>query len=136
MLISLEDSGIAIVAIKRFWFVTWSQTTTCLTGYVTLWVESSHNKATFTTFSGHRPCCKRHIADLLFHATLQNHVINRPCGFMKARSSFYIPSLPSLVAISIMLVEIKWFNLSRDFATTADQLTKTSSNVTGRRPSR
>ena len=42
----------------------------------------------------------------MFHVTLQDHVIKGLDEFMKIKSSLYIPTLPSLVAIGIVVVGI------------------------------
>ena len=44
-------------------------------------------------FADHCPFGSRDIIDLIFHATLQDHVIKEPCDFMGGRSSLYIPNL-------------------------------------------
>ena len=38
--------------------------------------------------------------------TLQDHVIKVPCGFMEGSYLFYIPTVPSLVTIDIVVVNI------------------------------
>ena len=50
-------------------------------------------------FGDHRHCCSRDIADLMFHVTLQDHVIKLLCDFIERNTSLYITSLPNLVAI-------------------------------------
>ena len=50
-----------------------------------------------TKFGGHRPCGSRGIIDLIFHVTLQDHVIKRPCDFRKGSSSLDILTLSSSV---------------------------------------
>ena len=57
-------------------------------------------------FGDHRPSGSRDITDLVFHVTLQDHVIKGPCDFMDRSSSLYIPTLPSLVTINIVVVDI------------------------------
>ena len=47
------------------------------------------------------------MTDLTFSMTLKNHVIGELCDFMEGSSSFYIPTLSSLVAIDIMVVDIE-----------------------------
>ena len=54
----------------------------------------------------HRPGCSRDITDLIFHVTLQDHVIKELCEFMEGSSSLHIPTLPSLAATRIMIVDI------------------------------
>ena len=58
-------------------------------------------------FGGHCPLGSRDITDLIFHVTLQDHVIKEPCDFMGGSSSLYIPNQPSLVVISIVVVDIQ-----------------------------
>ena len=77
----------------------------CSESCVTLWKEVSISNH-LAKFGGLRPCGSKDIADLVFHVTLQNHMINEPCDFMGGSSSLYIPILPSLVAISIVDVDI------------------------------
>ena len=43
--------------------------------------------------------------DLIFHVILQGHVIKGTCDFMKVGSSS-IPTLPSLIAIGIVVLNI------------------------------
>ena len=58
-------------------------------------------------FSGHRLCCRSDITYLVFHVILQDHVIKGLCKFMEGNSSMYIPTLPSLVVTSIVVLGIK-----------------------------
>ena len=51
-------------------------------------------------------CCSRDIIDLIFHVTLEDHVIKGLCEVMEGSSSLYIPTLPSLVATNIVVVDI------------------------------
>ena len=60
----------------------------------------------FSKFSGHRPCGSRVITHLIFHVILKDHVIKGACQFLKGSSSVYIPTLPSLVALGIVVVDI------------------------------
>ena len=57
-------------------------------------------------FGDHRPSGSRDITGLVFHVTLQDHVIRGPCDFMDRSSSLYIPTLLSLVTINIVVVDI------------------------------
>ena len=43
----------------------------------------------------------------VFHVTLQDHVIKAVCGLMTKSHLSYVTILPSLVAIGIMVVELK-----------------------------
>ena len=50
-------------------------------------------------FAGLRPYCSTDITGLIFHVTLQDHMIAGLCGFMEGSSSLsslYIPTLPSI----------------------------------------
>lgn len=58
-------------------------------------------------FGDHCPFGSRDIIDLIFHATLKDHVIKEPCDFMGGSSSLYIPNLQSLVVIGIVVVDIQ-----------------------------
>ena len=59
-----------------------------------------------TKFVGDRPYCSRDITDLIFHVTLHDHAIKGLCELMEGSSSLYIPTLPSLVARGIVVVDI------------------------------
>ena len=56
------------------------------------------------------PCdwsiASRDIKYLICHMTSQNHVILGSSNFMSGRSSLHVTTLPSLVAIGIVVVEI------------------------------
>ena len=56
-----------------------------------LLIVSLHSK-----FAGLRPYCSTDITGLIFHVTLQDHMIAGPCGFMEGSSSLHIPTLPSI----------------------------------------
>ena len=43
---------------------------------------------------------------LICHDTLQGHMIKGFCDFMEGISSFYVTTLPILVAVVIVVVEI------------------------------
>ena len=76
---------------------------------VTLWVQRSHSKSPPYKFGGLRLFSSRDIENLIFHVALQDLVIKGPFDFMERSSSFYILTLPSVVAIAIVVVDIKWF---------------------------
>ena len=57
----------------------------------------------FGKFIGHRPCGSSDTAAKIVYVTLQNHVIRRPGDFIEVKTSFYIPTLPKLIAIYIVL---------------------------------
>ena len=50
---------------------------------------------------------------LIYHVTLQDHVIKRSCDFTKGSSSLHVTILPGLVFIDIVIVDI--CNFLRDF---------------------
>ena len=54
----------------------------------------------------HRHCGSRDIADLNFHLILQDLLIKGYSDFMEGSSSRYIPTLPRLVAVDIVEVDI------------------------------
>ena len=60
----------------------------------------------FATFSGHRPCGSSDAAAKIFYVTLQDYVIKGSSDFMEENSSLYIPTLPKLIAINIVLMDI------------------------------
>ena len=43
---------------------------------------------------------------LICHVTLQENIIKRSCDFMKRNSSLYVTTLPNLVVVVIVVVEI------------------------------
>ena len=57
-------------------------------------------------FNDHRPCSSRDITYLVCHVTLQDNMIKESCDFMEGNSSFHVNTLPSFVAIVIVIVEI------------------------------
>ena len=60
-------------------------------------------------FVGHWSSAVVDVVYLIFHMTSQDHVIEVSCNFLSESSSFCVPTLPSLVVIKIVLVEIQWF---------------------------
>ena len=54
----------------------------------------------------HRSSTRGDIKYLTYHVTLQNYVIDGPSNFMSGSSSWYITTLPNLVAIGIVKLEI------------------------------
>ena len=56
-------------------------------------------------FVCHRPRGSRDITGLIFDVTLLGQAIKGSCDFMEGGSSLYIPTLASLVAISIVVVD-------------------------------
>ena len=59
-----------------------------------------------TKFSSHKPCSSSDTAAKIFYVTLQDHVIKESGNFMEGNSSLYIPTLPTLIAIDIVLMDI------------------------------
>ena len=57
----------------------------------------------------HWPSASGDIKYLTFHVTLQKHVVQGSYTFMSGSSSFYITTVPSLVVIGIVIVEIQGF---------------------------
>ena len=64
--------------------------------------ESHH----FAIFCGHWFSASGDIKYLTFYVTLLNHLIEGSCNFLSGSSSWHVPTLPSLVAIGIVVVEI------------------------------
>ena len=62
-------------------------------------------KHNLTVFGGHWSSASD-IKYLKSHATSQNHVIEGSYNFMSRNSSYYFTTLPTLVAIDIVVVEI------------------------------
>lgn len=56
-------------------------------------------------FGSHSLFCSRDKTDLIFQVTLQDLVIKGLCEFLEGNSSLYIPTLPSLVATGIAVVD-------------------------------
>ena len=72
-------------------------------------VTVSHHLAVFgglAMFGGHWFSTSGDRKHLTCHLTLQNHVIEGSSNPMKVSSSWYITTLPSLVAVGIVVVEI------------------------------
>ena len=63
-------------------------------------------------FGGLRNCCIGDLTVLVFHVILKDHVIKWLCDFMEGDLSLHVTTLPSLVAMSIALVEMYFLNLS------------------------
>ena len=60
-------------------------------------------------FSGQSHCGNRDIMYSVCHVTLKNYVIKGSYDFMEGSSSSHVATLPGLVAIGIVIVEIKYF---------------------------
>ena len=66
----------------------------------------SHHVA---TFSGHKSCGTNNTTAEILYVTLQDHVIKGSGDFMEGISSLNIPRLAKLIAIDIVLMDIKLF---------------------------
>ena len=77
-------------------------------------------------FGGHWSSGTGDIKYWICHITLQNHVIEGSCNFMIRSSSWHITTLPTLVTIDIVVVEIKCFS----FVTWSCKTTRLKSHVT------
>ena len=63
----------------------------------------SHHLA---NFRGLRPCSSIDTASKIFYVTLKDHVIKGSGDFIEGNSSLYIPTLPKLKVIAIVLMDI------------------------------
>ena len=61
------------------------------------------------SFSGQCHCGNGDIMYSVCHVTLKNYVIKGSYDFMEGSSSSHVATLPGLVAIGIVIVEIKYF---------------------------
>ena len=57
-------------------------------------------------FWGSRPCGCSDTAAKIVYMTLQDHMIKGSGDFMEGNSSLYTPSLPKLIAIDILLIDL------------------------------
>ena len=78
-----------------------------LEGLLNIWFKAFHSQL-LAKFGDHRPCDKRGITDLIFPVKLQDYLVKRPSDFIKVSCSLYIPVPPSLIAISIVVMDISW----------------------------
>ena len=76
----------------------------CSKDCATLWFEATHIKS--PSYQVWWPCGSRSITNLVFYVTLQEHVMEGSGDFIEGSSFLYIPSLPSSVAIGIVVVHI------------------------------
>ena len=60
-------------------------------------------------FGGHWPRASKDINYLICHMTPQNHAVDGSCNFLNGCTSWYVTTLPVLVATGIMVVEIQCF---------------------------
>ena len=68
---------------------------------------------------GHRLCGSSGIVAKTSYVTLQDHLIKESGDFMEGNSSMYIPTLPKLIAIDVMLIDILLFlSVMRFYRTT------------------
>ena len=70
------------------------------------WVEAPHRELPPSMFGGHLSSTSGDIKYLICHVTSQNHVFEGSCNFLSGSFSWYVTTLPSLVAIGIVVVEI------------------------------
>ena len=62
-----------------------------------------------TKFTGHRSCGSSDTLTKIFYVTLQGHMIKGSGDFIRGNSSFYRPSLPKLIVIAVVLMDIYLF---------------------------
>ena len=74
-------------------------------------MEVSHAKASSCHVRGYWLCARGDLKFLICHVTLQSNVIEGSCNFTTG-DSLHLTTLPSLVAIGVVIVYI--FVLSRD----------------------
>ena len=77
---------------------------TCSKGFVTLWVKLLIVSHHLSKYGVHRSCCNRDITDLIFHVTLQYHVIKVLCEFADGNSLLCASTLTRLLAIGIVVL--------------------------------
>ena len=82
-------------------------------------MEASHEELLPFHVCGHWYSANGDIKYLTCDVTSQNHVIEGSCKFLSGSSSWYVTSLPSLVAMGIVVVDI-CFSLSLDLAKLRD----------------
>ena len=63
----------------------------------------------FAKFGGHRLCGGSDTTAKIIYKTLQDHMIKGYGDFVEGNSSLYFPTLPKLVAIDIVLIDIWLF---------------------------
>ena len=71
-----------------------------------LWVEAPHRESPPSMFSGHCSSTSGDIEYSKYYMASQNQVIEGLCNFKTGSSLWYVSTLPSLVAIVIVVVEI------------------------------
>ena len=57
-------------------------------------------------FDDHSPCDGSDLTHLICHLILKGNFVKRSCDFFEGISSLYLTTLPNLVAVVIMVVEI------------------------------
>ena len=73
---------------------------------------ASHN---FAMFGGHWSDASEGITSLVFRVTSEDHLSEGSHDFMGGSSSLYVTTLPSVIAVDIVVVEISfWFCVIRD----------------------
>ena len=60
----------------------------------------------FAKFSGHNPCGSSDTTAKIVYVTLPDQVIKGSGNFMKGNYSLPIPTMPKLIAIDIVLMDI------------------------------
>ena len=60
----------------------------------------------FAKFCDHSPCGSSDTAAKIVYVTLQDHVIKGSGDFMEGNASLYIPTLPKLIAIDVVLMDM------------------------------
>ena len=60
----------------------------------------------FATFSSHEPCGSSNAAAKIVYRTLEDLMIKGSGDFMEGKLSLYIPTLPILITIDIVLMDI------------------------------
>ena len=61
---------------------------------------------TLQKFCGHRSFCGSDAAVKIVHMTFQDQMIKGSGKFMEGNSSLYVPTLPKLIAMDIVLMDM------------------------------
>ena len=80
-----------------------------------------HGKSPPCHVGSYWSCASGDIRYLICHVTSKNHMVEGSCNFMSGNFSLYVTTLPSLVAIGIM-IERNVFSLSLNLARPLDQI--------------
>ena len=65
------------------------------------------NPGHFAKFNGHKPCDKRDRPNLVWHVTIQAHIVKGTWNYIERSCSLYEIILPNLVAVVTRVMEIK-----------------------------